>query len=83
MFHIKGQKRLLSGINGSLKPKQRQQLADVVYFHHEFMLNVLVYFPLPGDVEGDEYQLCTDGQCRCDVALQRVAHHEQLLWLDA
>ena len=46
------------------------------------MVEVLMNLQLPGDVEGYVYRLCTDGHGRCHVALQRVAHHEQLVRLD-
>ena len=47
------------------------------------MLEVLVYFQLPRDVEGDMDGLCADGDGWGNVTLQGVAHHDHLVWLDA
>ena len=42
------------------------------------MLEVVVMFQLPGDVEGYVYGAAAHGQRGRDVALQRVTHHEHL-----
>ena len=54
----------------------------MVYLNHALMLEMLVMLQLPGDVEGDVDSPGSDGEGRGDVALQRVAHHQQLVGLD-
>ena len=51
-------------------------------FDEPLMLDILGVLQLPRDVEGDVDGRGTDGEGGGDVALQGVAHHEQLRWED-
>ena len=50
----------------------------MVYLNHALMLEMVVMLQLPGDVEGDVDAPGTDGEGWGDVALQRVANHQEL-----
>ena len=51
-------------------------------FCQSLVVDVFGVFQLPCNVEGDMYGPGADGEGGGDVALQRVANHEQFGWVD-
>ena len=58
-------------------------LAEVSDLDQTLMVDIVEVFQLPGDVEGDMDGPGTDGKRWGDVALQRVADHQQVGGVDA
>ena len=48
-------------------------------FYQSFVLDIVKMLELPSNVEGDMYGPRTDVKCWGNVALERVAHHQQLV----
>ena len=55
-----------------------ENITKFINFYQSFVVNIIEMLQLPGDVEGNMDSPCTYGEGRGAVALQRIAHHEQL-----